>query len=418
MSSTNNSCRVVAIGNPGPIMQQISDALNSQSEYQLIDMIPSPERLVREISAARPDVVIVDSELDGKPTLDMIEDIALEFSEIAIIAILSVGDPIEIQRVLLAGARTFLVRPFTQINLLSALGGVRELESRRQRNHTATKAGSLEGSRPLRTLTVFSPRGGAGCSTLAVNLALAIYEETNQRVLLLEGKQFFGHIDVMLNIRTQNTLADLIPHAGHLDDSLIRDVVIGHGSGIHVLLGPNNLQVAQGIHPDDLYGVFIGLQRAYDLILIDAGSTLTEHAVTFMDAADRILLVTTPEMAALRDVRRFMHIGQSLAYDLEKLLIVLNRENLPGSISTKDIETTLRRRVFARIPEDSPNMMRSLNRGIPLIMKYPRSAASRAIKQLAITLGEMKEVDLVRVPITQSINKAQREALLASAQFG
>ena len=103
------------------------------------------------------------------------------------------------QQTTLAGARAFIVQPFTQVNLLSTLRRVRDLEARRSKLLSPPAASSAEKAQPVRTLAVFSPRGGVGCSTVAVNLAVALHEETGARVLLLEGKLFFGHLDVLLN---------------------------------------------------------------------------------------------------------------------------------------------------------------------------------------------------------------------------
>jgi pilus assembly protein CpaE len=223
---------------------------------------------------------------------------------------------------------------------------------------------------------------------------------------------------VLLNIRAQNTIADLIPHASSMDEALIHEVVVEHGSGVHVLLSPANVQVAQGIRPDDVYTVLMGLHHYFDLIVIDAGSTLNENSVTMMDAADRILLVTSPDLASLHDISRFMQISQSLSYTPEKLLVVLNREGIQGGVSTKEIESALHNKVFAKIPEDSPNALRSLNRGLPLLVRYPRSPASRAIRQLAKVLTEVKIAEQSKVATGQAANKAQRDALLVSSQFG
>jgi pilus assembly protein CpaE len=416
--TNSNATRIIVVGDPGPVFQQISASLNAQPEFQLIDLLSAPDRLTRDIAQRKPDIIFLDHQISGKPTLDLIDDIALEFPSMAIIAILPDNDGVEIQKAMLAGARAFIVQPFTQINLLSTLRRVKELEDRRRSQASPGKFVPSENTRPLRTIAVFSPRGGVGCSSVAANLAYAIHEYTDQRVLLLEGKQYFGHQDIILNIRSQNTLADLIPHANALDEALIRDVVIEHGSGIQVLLGPNTVHVAQGIRPDDLYSVLMGLQRAFDYIVIDAGSSLTENIVTFLDLADRILLITTPDLASIRDTSRFMQIGQTLSYSPEKILTVLNREGVPGSVRTKDIETTLRQSLFAKIPEETPKMTRSVNRGIPLMLRYPNCAASRAIKQLSVSLGDMKIVDPIRSPFGQVALKDQREALLASAQFG
>ncbi|GAG47169.1 unnamed protein product, partial [marine sediment metagenome] len=234
-----------------------------------------------------------------------------------------------------------------------------------------------------RTFTVFSPRGGVGCSTLATNLAIELRAESGESVLLVDGKLFFGHLDVMLNIRARNTIADLVPHANLLDPGLIGDVVVQHASGIDVMLSPNDVQVAQGMRAEDLYNIISGIKKAYGYVIIDAGSALTENTVTMMDAADRILLVTTPDLVSLHDTSRFIQISRTLSYPPEKMIIVLNRANLNGGVKPRDIESALRHEVYAQIPDDSPNVLRSINRGIPLVMQYPRSPATHSIQRLA-----------------------------------
>ena len=108
-----------------------------------------------------------------------------------------------------------------------------------------------------------------------------------------------------------------------------------------------------------------------------------------MDAADRILLVTTPDLVALHDASRFIQISRSLSYLPEKTMILLNRANLNGGVKPRDIETALRNEVYAQIPDDGANVLRSLNRGIPLVMQYPRSPATQAIQRLAVSIAEM-----------------------------
>ncbi len=418
MAQTSQPARVVAVGDPGATQQQITAALSSQPDLELVDVLSSPERLARDLGAATPDIILIDHMLGDQPTLDIIDDIAQQFPDSALIAILPESDPVLVQQVLLAGARGFVIQPFTQINLLSTLRRVHELESRRQKTVVSSQQRVTDAMRPLRAISVFSPRGGVGTTTIAANLALAMHEATQQRVLLIEGKLAFGHLDVLLNIRTQNTIADLIPHASALDDALIQDVVFEHGSGLHVLLAPSNLQVAQGIRPDDLYTVFIQLLRRYDLVVIDAGSSLNDNSVTLMDSADKILLVTNPDLAALHDVSRFVQVSRSLGYSPEKFLFILNREGMTGGIRTNDINAALNQQPFARIPDDTGNATRSVNRGIPLLLRYPRSPASRAIKDLSKRLVKMQTADLGDTFADSAVENPQREALLVSSQLG
>ncbi len=416
MAGTGKPTRVVAIIDPGLTQQQITAALGSQQEFDLIDTFSSQEKLVREVRAAEPEIVLIDHELGGAPTLDFIDELALQLPDASIVAILPGDDPQKAQQVMLAGARAFLIHPFTQVNLLSTLRRVRDLETRRIQTQAVKQASAAENQRPMRTLAVFSPRGGSGCSTVAVNLALALQEETGQHILLLEGKLFFGHLGVMLNLRAQNSIADLIPHSSHLDEGLVHDVVAEHVSGIDVLLAPTDFQVAQGIRSDDLYNIFSTLQRLYDFIIVDAGSSLSENTVTLLDASDKILLVANPDLASLHDISRFYGISQSLAYPAEKMLIVLNRAGMPGGIRNRDIENTLHFPLFTSIPSDDANAVRSLNRGVPLLFKYPHSPASRAFKQLAKMVTELHPAE-VAIPAAVP-EKKQREALLASSRLG
>jgi pilus assembly protein CpaE len=414
--ATDDLTRVVAVGDPGPTQQQITAALSAQNEFQLVDILASTERLMRDVRAAEPDIILVDYQLGGQSTLDLIDDLALQFPKISIVAVLPGEDPLKAQQVMLAGARAFLVQPFTQLNLLSTLRRVRDLDLRLRQALPAAAAKTTEVSRPLRMLAVFSPKGGAGVSTLALNLALSLMEETGQQVLLLEGKMFFGDLGVMLNVRTQNTIADLIPHAASLDDALMKDVISEHATGLHILLAPSNVQIAQGIRPDDLYNVLVGVQRLYNLIVVDVGNALNENSVTFLDAADRILLVSNPDLASLHDVSRFIQVSRTLAYPAEKVLVAVNRAGMPGSVRVADIENSLHQPIFAYVPDDGPKPLLSINRGIPLSVRYPRSPASQAIRQLAKSLAEIKTV--AAVTETTEVDKDQREALLRSSQLG
>src|SRR5512143_2870808 len=152
MSPANKEIRVVALCDPGPTQQQITEALSAQNEFTLVDLIASKEMLARQIRTAEPDIILVDSQLQGDSTIDIIDDLALQFPTGAVVAILPTNDPLVAQQVMLAGARAFLITPFSQINLVSTLRRVTELEGRRQQSQTYVSAQIQEASRPLRSL--------------------------------------------------------------------------------------------------------------------------------------------------------------------------------------------------------------------------------------------------------------------------
>jgi len=414
MNPPTRQTRVIVICEPGPTQQQVSAALSAQGEFQLVDVLSAKEKLARQIRAAEPEIILLDNQLEGESTMDIIDDLALRLSDAAVVAILPSNDPLLAQQAMLAGARGFIVQPFTQINLLSTLRRMVELETRRNQGKAVKTSILPESSRPLHSITVYSPRGGAGTTTVATNLAVTLMEETGWKVLLFEGKMFFGHLEVMLNLHTQNNVADLVAHASNLDEALLRDVISPHASGINALLAPNNIQLAQGIRPDDIYNIFMAVQRLYDIVIVDAGNALTEVAVTLMDSADRLVLLTTPELASLQDASRFLQLSRtSLSYPSEKVLTVLNRAGMAGGVRQKDIENVLHQQLYAQIPDDEGNVLRSINRGIPLCIRYPRSPAASAIRQMAKSLSQITLSEL-----GEGTMDAQREVLLASSRLG
>ncbi len=388
MAESSHPTLVMAIAGPGPAQKQINTALSNQSEFHLVKTLESAERLAQEVRAAEPDIILIDENVNGQASLDIIDELGLQFPGTAPVAILSGDDPLRAQQVTLAGARAFLIQPFTQVNLLSTLRRVVELEERHRQSLQLPASERKTENEALQMITLFSPRGGVGCSTIATNLAIALRENFAERVLLFEGKLLFGHLGLILNLRPHNTLADLIPHAGAVDETLVHEVVTRHVSGIDVLVAPPDVQTAQGIRPDDLFGVLNGVKRLYDFIVIDAGSHLSENTVTLMDAADRVLVVTTPELAALHDASRFVPVSRSLGYPPGKVRIVLNRVGMEGAVRSRDIEQALHHELFTYIPEGGASAVRSLNRGIPLIIKHPRSKASKAIERLAGALAD------------------------------
>jgi pilus assembly protein CpaE len=418
MSPELKQIKVVALCDPGATQQQIIEALKAQNEFTLADILASKEMLARQIRASEPDILLVDSQLESQSTMDIIDDLALQFPTAAVVAILPSNDPLVAQQVMLAGARAFLIAPFSQINLISTLRRVTELEGRRQQTIAYQPSQLPEATRPLRSVTFYSPRGGTGVTSLAANTAIALAEETGKKVLLFEGKIFFGHLEVMLNLKVQNALSDLIPHAASLDEGLVRDVVAPHPSGIHVLLAPSNAQIAQGIRAEDIYNIFVGVSRYYDYVVVDAGGPLNDISVTLMDATDRIMLVTTPDLASLHDTSRFLQLSRSLSYPIEKILMILNKADVEGGVKLKDIEAVLHNQVYHQIANDPANVLRSINRGIPFLVYYPRSSASKSVQQLAKSLVTItiKEAGHEIVPAV-GVN-AGRDMLLASSHLG
>ena len=328
------------------------------------------------IAETKPDVILLDFEFQNQP-VELLEQIITESPKSAVIVILSEADMEHSDRVIQSGARAFIQYPYQADNLIVTIKRVMELMVRDQDFLVRIPAENAE-IKPRNTFIVFSPKGGVGTTTIAINLAISLQKTLNEEVLLIDGKHLFGHVALSLNLRTGNSITDLLTYAGMLDQRLIRQVVIKHMSGIHVLPSPISIFEAQGIKPDNLFTVIQSFQQVFSNIIIDGGNNLNENTVTYMDSSDKILLVLNPDLASMRDVRQFMEVAATLSYPKDKTLLILNQTGRKADVKREEIENILKMKIFGKIPSDENVALSSLNEGVPILLKSPRHPISKA----------------------------------------
>jgi pilus assembly protein CpaE len=380
MPTSNPPAAVLLVSTNQELIAATRTALASEPGFSLVEQELTPGILFSVIARTRPAVILLDYDFQKQP-LNLVDKIAAEFPASSLVAILSEANMDQSDRVVLSGARAFIKYPFPADKLIITIKRVMELKERNQA-HPAGEAAEEDQDKVRRTYTIFSPKGGAGTTTIATNLAISLHKTLKEDVLLIDGKHLFGHAALYLNLRTANSITDLIAHAGMLDQRLIDQVVVEHVSGIHVLPSPNSIAQAQGIRPEDLFKVIQSLQQVYPHIVIDAGNHLDENSVTYLDASDKILLVFNPDLASMRDIGLFMEISASLSYPKEKMLLVVNQAGRKADVKSNEIEGILKMEIFATIPADDELALSSLNEGVPILMKKPHHRISKAYQKL------------------------------------
>ncbi len=418
MPNSQDPIRVLTISSNELMLELIKTALEREASYLYITHQEMGDDLMEDIDKLKPNCILLDYLSTVAKPIDLIDSISIQFPEITIVTILPEDRIAEANRVILAGARAFIVQPFNQNELLGTLGHIKDLYQRsRQAKVTETVVDPSLATRG--TFVVFSPKGGVGCSTVSINLALALKEELHQEVLLMDGKLLFGDLDIMLNLKTQNSISDLIPHLGSLDESLIRDVITEHSSGLKILPAPINPISAQGIHPEELHRILMSTQSLYPNIIIDSGNFLNENAVTLMDASYRVILVISPDIASLRNASRFFDICRTtLLFPKEKILVVINQHDQRDGISTADIERSLQVKVFATLPWDPQVSLQSINRGVPVIMQSQKLPLRKAFEFMAKNLAAIIEYDKTGNAAPSRLKKALPDVLSKSSRLG
>ena len=386
METTTQSTTILLASKNQSVIEATHSALEKEKNLTLIEKNVTSINLFPSIDEAQPDVILLDFELQQNP-FDLLDKIASKYAKCAVVVILPESEKVDSIRVLSSGAKDFIQFPFQLNNLVNTVNHVKDL-TKSNLAHPSLASTPEAFTKPKNIITVFSPKGGVGTTTISTNLAISLHKNLKEDVLVVDGKHLFGHIALFYNIRTGNSITDLIAHAGNLDERLIKQVVIRHTSGVYVLPSPTSITEAQGIKPETLFKVIQSLQMVFPTIIVDGGNHLNENTVTYMDSSDRILLVLNPDIASMRDVRLFMEVSATLSYPKEKILLILNLTGTKADVKRDEIENILKMKIFGRIPADGNLALSSLNEGVPIILKKPSHPISKAFLDITKDLVE------------------------------
>lgn len=285
-----------------------------------------------------------------------------------------------------SGADDVVGRPFDARELEARLEA---LLLRLQRSRSRGLVGDPSQGAPGldRVIVVFSPKGGVGTTTVAVNLALAAAERAPDRVLLVDLDLQWGQAATHLNARATRTIIDVVHDPQALrDGDLLRSYATRHGSGLHLIAAPASAGLGASIGPDALQALIRTALDAFDIVLIDAGSDLDERSVAVLDVADAIVLPIAPEIPALKPVVQLIEYLNEAGSGADKTTVVLNHRASRQIVSTSQIEGLLGQKVKAELPFDEAAFQRAANEGDPVVHSAPRSAAAAAFGRLATTV--------------------------------
>ena len=258
---------------------------------------------------------------------------------------------------------------------------------------THARQASTDGSSGGRLITVFSAKGGCGKTTVASNLA-AMAAVGGTRVCLVDLDLPFGDVAISLQLGVDRTLADSIPMAGHIDEMGVRSIVTVHPSGLHVLVAPIGPGEAERITSALVSDLLIQLKRMYDVVVVDTPPAFTEQVLAALDASDVFLLLATPDVPAVKNLKLTLEMLQMLGYPAEAQHVVLNRADAKVGLSLSDVEKALQRTVLTQVPS-SRDVPASVNRGVPLGLEQPRHPVSAALRTLVEAVAcEPRQVEV------------------------
>ena len=383
--------RVLIVDDIPETRDHLAKLLGFEKDVEVVGAAASGAEALEMAARLLPDVVLMDINMPEMDGIAATELLTARVPTTAVVMMSVQGEADYLRRSMLAGAREFLVKPFSSDELTASIRQVhvREREKQGRMAAPAAAARAPAGNRePGRVVAVFSPKGGVGRTTIAVNLAVAAASEPGREVVLVDGSFQFGDVGVLLNLNPKSkSIADLVPEleAGGEPDSL-DTFLIAHSTGAKVLLAPPSPEMAELVTPPAIRRVLEVLRARSDLVVVDCAAAFSDSTLAVLDVADVVLTVLTLEITSIKNMRLFLEVADQLGYPDDKIELVLNRADSALGIRVADVEHSIGRKVDHTVVSDGRSVVYALNRGVPFFVSNREAQVSQDVLRLARAL--------------------------------
>ncbi len=398
-TGNQNTVRVLIVDDNRTTAENVARLLNFEPDIEVIGQARNGRIGVRMTQQLKPHVVLMDINM---PDMDGIEATRriLESSPRSRVMMMSVQADMEyLKGAMQAGAREFLIKPFGYDELIQTVRRVHQAEpspaelaalaAPRRESELAAKAAQVDRAVMV---ALYSPKGGVGCSSIAANLAIALGGSREARVLLVDGDVFFGDLDALLDLQPDHRLVDALDAYDPDDLEVLQRMFATHASGIDLLAGTGRPELAELVKPKRMQALLDGLMLTYDYLVLDIGCRYDALSRQLLDLVDRVILVITPEVTALKSASLYLKTSEPRQYPPGKIVPLINKYHRRWGITPESVKSTIGHEVQMVIPEDELSALMAANRGRPVLLSASRSPMVRPLLDLAALIPDQEEL--------------------------
>lgn len=240
--------------------------------------------------------------------------------------------------------------------------------------------------RGAKLIALIAPSGGAGCSTLAVNLATLLARQPGGCVLL-DLETAFGDLASLLDLKPLHTSADLCRSATRIDRSLLEKSLVRHENGLAMLAAPLRIGDAAYVTGDGIQQVLSVANDLASYVVADLSHSFLDLTASVLTQADRILIVLRLDFTALRNTRRVLEHLEQVGIAQDRIAVVANRYGRSGELTASEAQSALGVPIAHYIVEDPKNVNRANNQGVPVVEYAPSAKVSRQLADMASSLS-------------------------------
>ena len=388
--------RVLIVDDIAETRESVRRSLQFDDKIDVAGTAKNGEEAITLTGELKPDVIIMDVNMPGMDGIAVTEAVRKQNPSIQIIILSVQSDPSYMRRAMLAGACDFLSKPSSIDDITTAIHRAGKLAFSSQaeelkksaRQQISHEKGPDKESLGM-VIVVYSPKGGAGCTTISSNLALALMAN-KKRVLLIDGSTQFGDVAVFLNLQTRNHLDDLTTRVDELDEDVVLNVVTIHPqTGLNILPAPPSPELAERISGEQFAKLLNFLRNIYDFVVVDTNSYLSEVVQSGLAESDLIVLITTQDIPAVKSANQFLGLADATGISRQRILFIMNNFDKRIGITPERVAENLKQEVKLAIPFDEKLLVKSsINKGTPLLVENKAHPVSRGILQLAHHIRE------------------------------
>jgi pilus assembly protein CpaE len=335
--------------------------------------------------ALKPESILLHLEEPVARALQTIEAIGSVAPNSPVVVLSHLGATSYVQKAMIAGAKGYLVQPVdakaVQRALQQAYQGAQSRPAVEPETGELPKAGTV--------ITVFGAKGGIGKTTIATNLAIGVQKLSDARVLLVDLDVQFGDAALMLDMIPKRSIADWLEEWNTNPDADMTPFLTAYSPHLSVLAARQRIGTDIPVSAAAITALLKQAARRFDYAIIDTPGTLNEAVHVALMESTLVLLVTTTDMASVKDARLCLEMMRSWGFSPDRVKLAINHSNAPNGVKPGDIEEVLNDRIFWTIPYDKAAVQMS-QLGQPLVVSKPKAKVSRNLENLGAALTGAK----------------------------
>src|SRR5436853_958250 len=415
--------KVLIVDDIASTLDNLQKLLSFEPDIQVVGTAMNGKQGIEQAQKLAPDLVLMDVNMPIMDGIQATETLAQEVPGSPVIIMSVQGERDYLRRAMQSGAREFLIKACSGDRMIASIRRVYQLEQKKESflQKTSGQAAGPVAAAPTDGESVrrgehgqvyffYSGKGGVGKSLIAANLAVSMANETKAKVALVDLDLQFGDIGVLLNLDHSQGITDLIENIDHMDQEFIREIMVDGPFGIKVLLTPISPELADLVTVDHVRRIFGELRKMFDYIIVDSSAHLGEINLEVLDHADKVVVVTSLSIPAIKNTKLALKIFDSLSISPDRVVLLLNKYDAHSEFNKESVEANLRFPIAGQIPNDAKLVINSVNRGNPFVTTHPESEISQRIREL---VGKLIPPAPVPAADAETADRKPRKGLFA-----